>query len=48
LPHAHAEQRALDAAGALALPGVECVVTGADARSHFPDWPGRGHYTKVL
>ena len=33
-PMPHAELRAIDAAGALALPGVECVVTGEDARSY--------------
>jgi len=31
-PHAHAEIRSVDAQGALALPGVDCVVTGEDAR----------------
>jgi 2-furoyl-CoA dehydrogenase large subunit len=31
-PHAHAEIVSLDAAGALAVPGVACVVTGEDAR----------------
>jgi 2-furoyl-CoA dehydrogenase large subunit len=31
-PYAHAEILSLDATGALALPGVECVVTGEDAR----------------
>ncbi len=31
-PYAHAELVSLDAARALALPGVECVVTGEDAR----------------
>jgi len=31
-PHAHAEIAALDPAAALAVPGVECVITGADAR----------------
>ena len=31
-PHAHAEIRSIDVAGALALPGVACIVTGADAR----------------
>ncbi|HEX6442441.1 MAG TPA: xanthine dehydrogenase family protein molybdopterin-binding subunit [Stellaceae bacterium] len=30
-PHAHAEIAAIDAKAALALPGVECVVTGEDA-----------------
>jgi 2-furoyl-CoA dehydrogenase large subunit len=32
-PHAHAEILSLDASAALALPGVACVVTGADARA---------------
>jgi 2-furoyl-CoA dehydrogenase large subunit len=32
-PHAHAEILSIDAAAALALPGVACVVTGADARA---------------
>jgi 2-furoyl-CoA dehydrogenase large subunit len=31
-PHAHAEILSLDATGALAVPGVECVVAGEDAR----------------
>jgi 2-furoyl-CoA dehydrogenase large subunit len=31
-PYAHAEILSLDAAAALALPGVECIVTGEDAR----------------
>ena len=31
-PHAHAEIRSIDAAAALAMPGVACVVTGEDAR----------------
>jgi xanthine dehydrogenase molybdopterin-binding subunit B len=31
-PHAHAEIRSIYTAGALALPGVDCVVTGEDAR----------------
>jgi 2-furoyl-CoA dehydrogenase large subunit len=31
-PHAHAEILSLDAAGALAMPSVDCVVTGEDAR----------------
>ena len=31
-PHAHAEILAVDVEGALALPGVDCVVTGEDAR----------------
>ena len=31
-PHAHAEILAIDSARALALPGVVCVVTGADAQ----------------
>jgi 2-furoyl-CoA dehydrogenase large subunit len=31
-PHAHAEILSVDAEGALALPGVDCVVTGEDAR----------------
>src|SRR5437868_15438541 len=31
-PHAHAELVAIDAAAALAMPGVACVVTGEDAR----------------
>ena len=31
-PHAHAEILAIDASRALAMPGVECVVTGEDAR----------------
>jgi 2-furoyl-CoA dehydrogenase large subunit len=31
-PHAHAEILSIDAAAALARPGVECVVTGDDAR----------------
>ena len=31
-PYAHAELLSLDLAAALELPGVECVVTGADAR----------------
>jgi 2-furoyl-CoA dehydrogenase large subunit len=31
-PHAHAEIQSLDVAGALVLPGVDCVVTGEDAR----------------
>jgi carbon-monoxide dehydrogenase large subunit len=30
-PHAHARMRAIDAAGAMALPGVIAVLTGADA-----------------
>ena len=30
-PHAHARIRAIDAAGAMALPGVIAVLTGADA-----------------
>ena len=31
-PHTHAEILAIDASRALAMPGVECVVTGEDAR----------------
>src|SRR6516164_3902535 len=31
-PHAHAEILSIDAEGALALPGVDCVVIGEDAR----------------
>jgi 2-furoyl-CoA dehydrogenase large subunit len=31
-PHAHAEILSVDVAGALAVPGVDCVVTGKDAR----------------
>jgi 2-furoyl-CoA dehydrogenase large subunit len=31
-PHAHAELLSIDVDGALALPGVDCVVTGEDAR----------------
>ena len=31
-PHAHAEILSVDAEGALALPGVDCVVIGEDAR----------------
>ena len=31
-PHAHAEILSIDVEGALALPGVDCVVTGEDAR----------------
>src|SRR6516225_9098371 len=31
-PHAHAEILSVDAQGALALPGVDCVVTAEDAR----------------
>jgi len=31
-PHAHAELVSIDAAAALAMPGVACVVTGEDAR----------------
>ena len=31
-PHAHAEILSVDVEGALALPGVDCVVTGEDAR----------------
>src|SRR6516225_5527830 len=31
-PHAHAEILSVDAEGALALPGVDCVVTAEDAR----------------
>src|SRR5690242_18771577 len=31
-PHAHAEIVRIDAEAALALPGVECIVLGADAR----------------
>jgi 2-furoyl-CoA dehydrogenase large subunit len=31
-PYAHAEIRAIDARAALALPGIHCVVTGADAQ----------------
>ena len=31
-PHAHAEILAIDTAKALAMPGVNCVVTGEDAR----------------
>jgi 2-furoyl-CoA dehydrogenase large subunit len=31
-PHAHAEILAIDTARALAMPGVNCVVTGEDAR----------------
>jgi 2-furoyl-CoA dehydrogenase large subunit len=31
-PHAHAEILSVDAQGALALPGVDCVVIGEDAR----------------
>ena len=31
-PHAHAEILAVDVEGALALPGVDCVVIGEDAR----------------
>ena len=31
-PHAHAELVAVDAAAALAMPGVACVVSGEDAR----------------
>src|SRR5437763_16287237 len=31
-PHPHAELAAIDAATALALPGVACVVTGEDAK----------------
>jgi 2-furoyl-CoA dehydrogenase large subunit len=31
-PHAHAEILSVDIAGALALPGVDCVVTSEDAR----------------
>ncbi|HZT90000.1 MAG TPA: xanthine dehydrogenase family protein molybdopterin-binding subunit [Stellaceae bacterium] len=31
-PHPHAEIASLDPSGALALPGIECVVTGEDAR----------------
>lgn len=31
-PHAHAEILSVDVAGALAVPGVDCVVTGEDAR----------------
>jgi 2-furoyl-CoA dehydrogenase large subunit len=31
-PHAHAAIVSVDAEAALALPGVECIVTGADAR----------------
>src|SRR6201987_4302268 len=31
-PHAHAEIQSLDVGGALALPGVDCVVTAEDAR----------------
>src|SRR5262249_14793798 len=34
-PHAHAEILCVDAEGALALPGVDCVVIGEDARL----WP---------
>jgi 2-furoyl-CoA dehydrogenase large subunit len=31
-PHAHAELVSIDAAAALAMPGVACIVTGEDAR----------------
>ena len=31
-PHAHAEILSVDVAGALAVPGVDCVVTSEDAR----------------
>ena len=31
-PHAHAEILSVDAQGTLALPGVDCVVIGEDAR----------------
>ena len=31
-PHAHAEILSVDVEGALALPGVDCVLTGEDAR----------------
>ena len=31
-PHPHAELVAIDAAAALALPGIACVVTGEDAK----------------
>jgi 2-furoyl-CoA dehydrogenase large subunit len=31
-PHAHAEILSVDVEGALALPGVDCVVTAEDAR----------------
>jgi 2-furoyl-CoA dehydrogenase large subunit len=31
-PHAHAEMLSVDVAGALAVPGVDCVVTSEDAR----------------
>src|SRR5271157_4713278 len=31
-PHAHAEIQSMDVAGALAVPGVDCVVTSEDAR----------------
>jgi 2-furoyl-CoA dehydrogenase large subunit len=31
-PHAHAEVASIDAAGALAVPGVDSIVTGEDAR----------------
>lgn len=46
-PHAHARIRSIDAAPALALPGVLAVLTGADALAdglqpipHNPEWQG--------
>lgn len=54
-PHAHAEIRGIDAAAALASPGVIAVLTGADAQAdglgpipHNPDWTGPPDATLTL
>ena len=40
-PHAHARVRRIDAAAALALPGVLAVVTAADVADIQKPWPAR-------